>query len=100
MTGLWTLRRATGIGVAAGLAALVLWPVYAAWQEAVRLPYVAALALSAFCGLSILAFTAIDLVQHRKRGRRLRPIRVFDLVLALLLAVPPLLVLEALRPLP
>ena len=100
MTGLWTLRRATGIGVAAGLAALVLWPVYAAWQETVRLPYVAALALSAFCGLSILVFTAIDLAQHRKRGRRLRPIRVFDVVLAVLLAAPPLLVLGALRPLP
>ena len=29
----WTIQRATGIGVSAGLIALILWPLYAAWQE-------------------------------------------------------------------
>lgn len=88
----WTIGRATGLGVAAGLAALILWPVYASWPEA-HVPFVAALMIAAFCGLSILAISLVDIVR-RKRGQSLRPVRTFDVALGLLLAVPSLLELN------
>ena len=28
----WPIGRATGVGISAGLASLVLWPLYAAYQ--------------------------------------------------------------------
>lgn len=84
----WTIGRATGVGVVAGLAALILWPAYAALQEPLALPYGAALAVAAFCGLSILWITAADLLFHRRRGDRMLPLRIFDIALALLLLLP------------
>lgn len=92
----WTIGRATGVGVVAGLAALLLWPAYAAFQESVRLPYLVALGIAGFCGVSILAITAIDLAFHRRRGRAVRPVRAFDIALGLLLAVPSLSLFHAL----
>ena len=94
MLRFWTIQRATGIGVTAGLAALLLWPAYVTYQEPVRLPYLAALAVTALCGLSILCITALDLLR-RRRGRRIAAIRAFDLVLAIALAGPALLGLDA-----
>lgn len=88
MARFWTIQRAAGLGVPAGLLSLFLWPAYAAW-EAAQLPFIAALAVTACCGLSILAFTAIDLAT-RKRGQIMRRLRTFDLVLGLLLAGPSL----------
>jgi hypothetical protein len=82
----WTMGRATGTGVVAGLLALLLWPAYAAWPDAVLLPFTLLLLIAALCGLSILAATAIDLVRRGDRGRRVRPLRAFDLVVGLLLA--------------
>jgi hypothetical protein len=96
MLGWWTIGRATGVGVIAGIAALILWPLYAAYQDRVLPLFVAALALAALCGLSILWITAVDLVTHRRRGQRLRAVRTFDVVLALLLMVPSLVQLRAL----
>ena len=84
----WTIGRATGVGALAGSAALILWPAYAAVQEPLRLPYLLALAAAAFCGLSILWITVLDLLFHRRRGERLIPLRVFDVAFALLLVVP------------
>lgn len=91
----WTIGRATGVGVTAGLAAIVLWPLYAVYQDRVLAPFVAALAVATLCGLSILWITLVDLVTHR-RGERVRPLRAFDLAVALLLALPSLAQLEAL----
>jgi drug/metabolite transporter (DMT)-like permease len=91
----WTIRRATGIGVTAGIAALILWPVYAAYQERVLWAFVAALAVAAFCGLSILFITAVDMLL-RRRSESLRPVRAFDVVLGLGLALPSLIQLRAL----
>jgi hypothetical protein len=88
VAGFWTISRAAGAGIASGLAALILWPIFAAYQEPFRWPYVAALGLTAFCGLTILSMTAADLVLRPKRGRRVRPIRAFDIGLGLLLLVP------------
>lgn len=87
MLSWWTIGRATGIGVVAGLAALILWPVYAAVQEAVLPPFLAALVVTAFCGASILWISAVDLATH-SRGAQMRKVRAFDIVLGFLLAAP------------
>jgi hypothetical protein len=84
----WTINRAAGTGLVAGLAALILWPLFAAYQEPFRIPYMAALALTAFCGVSILVMTAADLILRPKRGQRTIPIRILNLVLGLLLFIP------------
>ncbi len=90
----WTISRASGAGTIAGLASLALWPAYDNFA-AMRLPFLAALAVTAFCGLSILWITASDISIHSRRGARLRALRSFDLALALLLAGPSLLTLHA-----
>ena len=89
----WTITQAMQIGLVAGLLALILWPAYAIFQDPLRLPFAASLAASAFCGLSILAITITDLLFHRARGRRLRPIRVFDIVLGVSMTLPGLMAL-------
>lgn len=91
----WTIGRATGLGVVAGLAALILWPAYATLQDAVLVPFLAALMLAAFGGVSILWITAVDLAT-RRRGEEIRPVRAFDIVLGILLAVPSSIQLYAL----
>jgi hypothetical protein len=91
----WDIRRATGVGVPAGIAALILWPLYGAYQEVVLWSFVAALAVTAFCGLSLLLLTLKDMYS-RTRGTVMQRIRIFDVVLGLLLAVPSLFQLEAL----
>jgi drug/metabolite transporter (DMT)-like permease len=92
LIGAWTIGRATGTGIAAGLVALALWPLYATYQEPLRLPYAAALALTGFCGLSILAITVWDL-RNRPRSGRLRTIRAFDIIVALVMMLPGALLL-------
>jgi hypothetical protein len=86
----WTVKRATGIGVVAGLAALLLGLFYEAWPSTLRLPFLLLCALALFCGLSILWITAVDRLRYGRRGERLVPLRVFDLVLAAALTVPSL----------
>jgi hypothetical protein len=90
------VSRATGIGVSAGLAALLLWPLYAAYQERVIWLFVLALSVSAVCGLSILLITGLDLLL-RRRSQSLRPVRTFDMVVGTILALPSLIQLEALK---
>jgi drug/metabolite transporter (DMT)-like permease len=91
----WTIGRATGVGVTAGLAAVILWPIYAAYQERVLWAFVAALAVAAVCGVSILLITLVDAIL-KPRARSLRPIRAFDVALGLLLAGPSLMQINAL----
>lgn len=62
------------------------------------MPLLIALAVTGFCGLSILAMTALDLVAHGPRSGRLRPIRTFDIIVGLMLAIPSLTELAALLP--
>lgn len=99
MLSWWTIPKATGVGVVAGVAALLLWPLYAMLQERVLIPFLVALAVAAFCGLSILWITVVDLITHRRRGDLLRPVRTFDVALGMLLAAPSLVQLRALLPL-
>ena len=93
----WTIGRAEGTGTVAGVAALILWPVYAGWAQILPL-FLLTLTIAAFCGLSLLVITLFDLARHRRRGTRLVPIRVFDIVLGLALTVPSLLELRSLLP--
>lgn len=88
-------RHATRIGLVSALVALLLWPAYAALQEPLRWPFVAALLLTALSGLSILAIACADLLTIR-RGRNAQAARTFDLALGLLLAAPPALALAEL----
>ena len=86
----WTVKRATGTGVVAGFIALVLGIIDYGWPGAFRMAYLAACTITAFCGLSLLWITAVDRLRYGRRGERLVPLRVFDVALALLLALPSL----------
>jgi len=85
----WTVQRATGLGVLAGLIAIALGLLYPGLPF-LRLPFAAACAVAAFCGLTLLWVNAVDHYRHGRRGSRLVPVRVFDVVLGLFLAVPSL----------
>ena len=92
----WTVVRATGFGVVAAFAALVVRPTYPAAPDLVRAPLILLCALAAFCGLSILWITAVDRLRHGRRGERLIPLRTFDLAVAALLVLPSLWIVPAL----
>jgi hypothetical protein len=94
----WTIHRVSGAGCAAGLVALVLWLLYAAWPDIIWIPFVAALSIAAGCGIAMLLMTLADIKRRSGRGSRLRPIRTFDLLLGLLLSVPSLIELRAILP--
>ena len=85
----WTIQRATGIGVVAGLAALLLAAAIRAWPDGIFYPYAALLVMTAFCGVSILFITATDM-RSRGTSGRMRPIRGFDLAIGLALLLPAL----------
>jgi hypothetical protein len=93
----WTTARAGGAGSIAGLAALLLWPAYAAFPRTMILPFVAALLVACLCGASILWIISLDVTRH-VRGSRLRVIRIFDILLGLVLAVPTFLELREIMP--
>jgi hypothetical protein len=94
----WTTNRLAGIGCAAGLAAMVLWPLYAEWPGIVGWPFMAVLAIAAVCGIALLWITIRDIQRRSGRGSRIRPIRAFDVILGLLLSVPSLIELRAIVP--
>lgn len=96
MLGWWTLRRAIGTGATAGVVAFLLWPLYVSFGEPVFWPFLVALVIAAFCGVSIVWITAFDLITHRRRGDQVRPIRIFDLLLALVLLVPSAIEIDVL----
>jgi hypothetical protein len=85
-----TVPRAIGFGVGAGAAALLLWVLHLNWPRIFVVPYVLALMATAACGIFILLVTWYDSYRNPRRGVRIRPIRGFDIVTGLLLAVPSL----------
>jgi hypothetical protein len=91
----WTIGKAVGVGVTAAIVAFILWPLYAAWQEILFWPFVAALTLMAFSGISILLISVVDMISHR-RGKSIRPVRIFDMVLGTGLLAPSFIQLRAL----
>lgn len=73
-------RGLVGLGVTAELIALALWALLG-WYEALFWPLVL---LSIFAGLTgawIVLATMFDITFHRPRGKRVRPLRGFDLAL-------------------
>ncbi|HTU12348.1 MAG TPA: hypothetical protein VMG08_15760 [Allosphingosinicella sp.] len=81
----WTVQRAAIAGIGLGLAALLV----SAFVEsrATLLVYAGLLILTLLCGVSILLILLRD-VHARQRGDRVRPIRIFDLAMGVLLALP------------
>ena len=94
----WTTNQLSGVVLIAGLAALFLWLFYGPWPEIVGWPFIAALGIAAACGILMLAITLRDLKQRSGRGSRLKPIRAFDVIVGLLLAVPSLIELSTIVP--
>lgn len=91
----WNARRAAGPGLVFGCVAFFLWPAFASFPQYLYFPFLIALGLTALCGLSILVLTAVDF-RNNQRGRRIRPIRAFDIVFGLMLTGPATLELMTL----
>jgi len=90
----WTVQRATIVGIAAGLGALLVSVLIGGLPEGALYLYGALLAFTIACGASILVITFRDM-RSRSRGGRMRPIRAFDVAAALLLIVPAAFALQA-----
>ncbi|HEY0413487.1 MAG TPA: hypothetical protein VGD66_10125 [Allosphingosinicella sp.] len=73
------ISRFTGAGAAAALLALPVWPLAARYDIAAW-PFMVLLAIAALCGVAVLALTGADLLLHPRRGERIGPIRVFDIL--------------------
>ena len=93
----WTLQRATGAGIVAGLAALLTSMIIEAWPEGLLYPYVALLLVTALCGASVLWITATDM-RDRGTSGRMRPIRGFDVAVGVALLLPSLYALRLVWP--
>ena len=94
MLGWWTIGRASGVGATAGLLALILWPLFSGHETSLAWPLGLFAAIAGSCGASILLITAGDMIFHRRRGDRIRPVRAFDIVLGLGLVALSLLQLS------
>lgn len=90
MTRFGSVPRVTAFGVGAALLALLLWIATSHRPETFVIPYVAALATTAACGLFILLATILDSINNPRRGARIRPIRGFDVAVGTMLAGPSL----------
>ena len=80
MIGGWTIGRASGIGASAGLLALIVSALPRAY-DSLAWPLFVLASAAGLCGVSILTITALDIAFHRRRGGRLVPLRIFDVVL-------------------
>ena len=89
----WTIQRATGVGVLTGLAAILIAGLSSLNSDRLLYAYAALLAATALCGASILWITAFDM-RARGTSGRMRPIRGFDLAVALALLAPSLYALS------
>ena len=81
----WTVSQATIVGIGLGLAALLLSTF--AESRAMLWAYAGLLILTIACGVSILLILLRD-AHARQRGDRVRPIRIFDLCMGVLLVAP------------
>lgn len=85
---LWTISRASVLGITAGVIALIMAGVRDP-RDGGLYPYAVLIAITAFCGASILWITAFDM---RERGTSdlIKPVRVFDIAIGLCLLLPAL----------
>ena len=89
----WKIQRATGIGVVTGFLAIMIAGLSSLSRDGLLYPYAALLAVTAFCGASILWITMFDM-RTRGTSGRMRPIRGFDIAIALALMLPSLYALS------
>ena len=89
----WTIQRATGVGVLTGLAAILIAGLFSLNDQRLLYFYAGLLAVTALCGASILWITAFDM-RSRGTSGRMRPIRGFDVAVALALLAPSLYALS------
>ena len=85
----WTIQRASGIGILSGIAAILVTGLLGTSSDVLLYAYAVLLAVTAWCGASILWITAFDM-RARGTSGRMRPIRGFDAALGLALLVPSL----------
>ena len=85
MPRLWSVKRASGFGVVAGLLAVLLWPFFDLFDPFLGWLFMLLAAVTGLCGFSILAMTLHDIATRPRRGSRIRPMRSFDIILALIL---------------
>jgi hypothetical protein len=97
MLAFWTIQRATVIGIAAGICALIVSSIIGSWPGPLLYSYAGLLGFTALCGVSVLWITLID-IRTRGRGGRMRPIRAFDVVAGLMLVLPSLYALRKVWP--
>jgi hypothetical protein len=90
----WTIQRATVVGIATGIGALLVSAAIGSLPEGTLYLYGALLGLTIACGVSILWITVRDM-RARGRGGRLRPIRAFDVAVGMLLILPAAYALRA-----
>jgi len=81
----WTVQTAALTGIGLGLAALLVSSF--AESRTFLFIYGGLLGLTLICGVSILLILLRD-VHARQRGERVRPIRIFDLAMGVLLVLP------------
>jgi hypothetical protein len=81
----WTVQRAEVVGIGIGLLALLV-SAFAESRTAILI-YAGLLALTSFCGASILLISLVD-SHKRQRGDLVRPIRMFDLAMGAALVLP------------
>lgn len=89
----WTIQRATGVGMLTGLAAILIAGLFSLDDRPLLDVYAGLLAATALCGASILWITAFDM-RSRGTSGRMRPIRGFDVAVALALLAPSLYALS------
>ena len=77
-----SIPAVSGVGFTGAVLALLLWPFRNA-SEAVDTAFSILAGLAGLCGLAILLLTAFDMIFHRRRGERVKPLRAFDLALAI-----------------
>ena len=93
----WTIQRASGVGIACGIAAILIAGLFSTSADRLLYPYVLLLGLTALCGASVLWITAADM-RSRGTSGRMRPIRGFDAALGLALLLPSLYALSLVWP--
>ena len=93
----WTIQRASAVGVVCGLAAILIAGLSSTSPGGLLYPYALLLALTAWCGASVLWITAADM-RTRGTSGRMRPIRGFDAALGLALLLPSLYALSLIWP--
>lgn len=88
-TRLWSVGRVEAWGLIFGITSAVLWVAIGLWNGLAAVLGLA-LVLTALCGATVLAASLADMFRGPSRGRPVRTIRRFDLVLGTLLTLVPL----------